>query len=114
MKQIKQFRYYDANNSQNYPSDFGAKYYGMLTAGNIFDGHGDISHLGIQAMPGTKFYLNDSPLPIMIGSTGIYELELEGLGHIYKIKFDANSLDLYEGVTNTNRILIDIVYEGSD
>jgi hypothetical protein len=67
-------------------------YYGTLTAGNIFAGHGDITHLGIQAAPGTIFYLNDSPLPITIGFTGIYELELEGLGHIYRIKFDATTL----------------------
>lgn len=113
MKQIKQFRYYNSASSSNYPVL--ENYYGALTAGNIFAGHGDITHLGIQALPGTTFYLNNSPLPIIVGFTGIYELELQGLGHIYSIKFDANSLQtLYEGSGKTGRILIDIVYEGSN
>ena len=111
MKQIKQFRYYYSDSPDNYPNL--TNYQGELTAGNIFSGHGDISHLGIQAMPGTKFYLNDSPLPIAIGFTGIYELQLEGLGHIYSIRFDANDIEKYIQ-TSANRIFIDIVYEGGN
>ena len=38
-----------------------------------------IIHLGIQTLPGTKIYLNGFyDAPIIIGATGIYELDLEG------------------------------------
>lgn len=107
-KQIKQFRYYSSASPNNYPTFY--NYYGILSTGNIFASHGGISHLGIQALPGTKFYLNNSPHSIIIGSTGIYELDMGNLGHIYSIKFDKETLNWYEN--NTARILIDIVYEG--
>jgi hypothetical protein len=48
MKQMKQFRYYGstgAASSQNYPSH--SNYKGILTRGNLFASHGNISHLGI-------------------------------------------------------------------
>jgi hypothetical protein len=63
-------------------------------------------------LPGTKFYLNNSPHSITIGSTGIYELNMQNMGHIYSIRFDPTTLAWYEGVDSTARILIDIVYEG--
>jgi hypothetical protein len=87
-------------------------YYGMLVAGNIFEDCGFITHLGIQAKPGTKFYLNNSDFPITVGFTGIYELELEKYGHIYAIRFDRSSIDKYDNAGNTDRLLIDIIYEG--
>lgn len=113
MKQIKQFRYYgskEAAGQQNYPNI--SNYYGVLTKGNLFASHGGISHLGIQAIPGTKFYLNNSIFPIMIGSTGIYELETGGLGNIFAIRFDPTTLAWYDVDGTSNRILIDIVFEG--
>lgn len=36
---------------------------------------GNFSKLGIQAPAGTKFYINSSTSPIMVGRTGIYELD---------------------------------------
>lgn len=112
MKQMKQFRYYDSQNINNYP--ILNNYWGTLTAGNLFAGHGEISHLGIQGVPGTMFYLNNSPLPITIGSTGIYELSLNGLGHIHSIRFDANLLSSIYAAGAGKRLLIDIVYEGGN
>lgn len=38
-------------------------------------GKGNFSKLGIQAPAGTQFYINDTNSPIMIGRTGIYELD---------------------------------------
>lgn len=113
MKQIKQFRYYGSNENaskQNYPAL--SNYYGILSRGNLFASHGGISHLGIQAKPGTKFYLNNSSFPITIGFTGIYELEIDNLGSIYAIRFDPETLSWYDVEGSVNRILIDIVYEG--
>jgi hypothetical protein len=35
-----------------------------------------VSHLGIQGIPGTTFYLNQNGDPITIGITGVYEIDL--------------------------------------
>lgn len=111
MKQIKQFRYYGQESKNNYPTL--SNFYGTLTKGNLFASHGGITHLGIQGLPGTKFYLNNSTFPIEIGFTGIYELDLEGVGNIFAIKFDGTTLDKYDNPANSNaRLLIDIVFEG--
>ena len=112
MKQIKQFRYYGSTSANNYPAL--SNYYGTLSSGNLFASHSGISHLGIQAIPGTKFYLNNSAFPITIGFTGIYELELGGLGHIFSIRFDKASLAEYDKENNEDRILIDIMYDGGN
>lgn len=106
MKNIKQFRWGGTNNPINYPSTLNR---GALIKGNIFKNH-IVSQLGIQGVPGTKIYLNNSLYPIEIGYTGIYELNLENYSQIYAIHFDESSIDLYEnkGV----HLLIDILYEG--
>ena len=110
MKSIKQVRYYHPSHSNNFPTFY--NYYGKLINGNIFSTLGAISHLGIQGVPGTKFYLNGSEFPITIGFTGIYELEFNGAGRIHSIKFDKSSLDTLYTSTTENRLLIDVVYEG--
>lgn len=114
MKYIKQFRYYGDNDSRNYP--YFANYYGTLVGGNILHNYGAVSHLGVQGMPGTKFYLNNSPFPITIGRTGIYELDLEGMGQITAIRFDRDSVEMYRNPSSPAdevRLLVDIIYEGA-
>ena len=69
-----------------------------------------ISQLGIQALPGTKFYLNGSNDPIIIGHTGIYELDLEGLAEITALSFDAKSIEAING-NNNSFLIVDIIYE---
>lgn len=138
MKRIAQFRfrggtvgpdgvwYYHEN---NYPANLDRD---TLVFGNIFQKLGPVSHLGIQAPPGTRFFLNHSAFPIMVGDTGIYELNLEGIGRINAIQFHKDDLDImYRLLTTANgkevqkdsdgnalwdaadKILIDIVYEGA-
>jgi hypothetical protein len=51
-----------------------------------------ISQLSIQALPGTKFYLNNSYDPIVIGYTGIYEITINNLAEITSLKFDYESI----------------------
>ena len=46
----------------------------------------------------------------MIGLTGIYELDLEGLGTISSIRVNREDL---AAVDEGNPIMIDIVYEGA-
>jgi hypothetical protein len=49
----------------------------------------------------------------MVGETGIYELNLEGIGRINSIRFDRSDLEKYYTDNPRNdKILIDIVYEG--
>ena len=104
-KNIMQFRYYSEKNKQNYPSNLTR---GQLGSGSAFSNYYPITQLGIQALPGTKFYLNNGLTPIVIGATGIYELDLEGLSQINHLKFDLPSLG---NIINQNAYLIvDIVY----
>ena len=77
-----------------------------LTQGTFFS-RMNILQLGIQAAGGVRLYLNGdtSSQGIVIGSTGIYELDVDGMTVITNLQFDRNTL------TNAHRIIIDIVYE---
>lgn len=68
--------------------------------GNILEQYPEVSHIGIQGAPGLSFELNGGV--IKIGKTGIYELDLEGVGIINSLKFSPSSQD---------KIIVDIVYE---
>lgn len=111
MKRIAQFRYRGDNHPENFPQ---YEYYtDLLSSGNIFQNYGFVSKLGIQGPDGLKFYLNSSSSPIAIGETGIYELDLEGIGRISAIQFDRTDLEtFYTDNPLNDKILIDIVYEG--
>lgn len=108
-KHIMQFRYYgeeQANNNQ--PENLNAE---SLNKGTVFSKYLPFTQIGIQTLPGTRFFLNDNiEGPIIVGSTGIYELELEGISNISSLKFDSKSLDLI--AKNPNAFLIiDVIYE---
>ena len=113
MKRIAQFRYYGKSKDEalNYHPARGYvgsdEYLELLTKGSLFEEFSGISKLGIQCRPNTKFYLNNSNYPIVIGNTGIYELDLENHGQINDIYFDRTVLETLDG----DRLLIDIVYE---
>lgn len=106
MKQVRQFRYYGENSTKNYPTNLT---YDELLMGNIFRTLGNVTHLGIQAIPGTIFYLNSGIHPITVGSTGIYELNLQGLTVLTSITFDPTSLTQYSD--STNGLIIDVIYD---
>ena len=119
---IMQFRYYGdkgSNNqtSNNQPSDINAS---KLASGNIFSGYLPIIQLGIQTLPGTKFYLNNSSYPVVIGSTGIYELNINNAYSISNLCFEGSSLrhlieyneeDEKDSRAAKGYIIIDIIYE---
>lgn len=111
MKCIRQFRYYGNNHIDNYPANVTLS---TLSTGNIFSGYGSITQLGVQAPRGTVMYLNNEQrYPIVIGETGIYEIDLQNYGQIYAIRFDRASLEALEAQGSSGRLLIDIIYEGS-
>ena len=116
-KQVKQFRYYqDPSNKStagssaktlpNYPDGLSAK---SLTSGAAFKNYPSIIQLGIQALPGTKFYVNGGYNPVIIGSTGIYELDLNGLSEITNLYFSQASIQAIED--SSTSLIIDILYE---
>lgn len=121
-KQVKQFRFYDYNNThnKNYPTlqnengeDMsGEEFAGLFINGNLLAGH-RIVQLGIQSLPGTKFYLNNSIGPIIIGHTGIYELNVEGLTEITSLRFSADSISAINSNANSF-LIVDIIYEEED
>ena len=101
-KQIMQFRYYADGHSKNQPEN-------TMTAesvinGSVFTSFLPFTQLGIQTWPGTHFYLNNAETPIIIGQTGIYELELEGISEITNLTFDPDSVERIR--TNPNAYLI--------
>lgn len=115
---IKQFRYYsdgvanDSSNKKNQPSVLAS---GPVTSSHYVSGtvFGDIYpvlQLGIQAIPGTKFYLNNASDPIIIGNTGIYELDLAGQTEITHIRFDPESMAFIKGNVNA-MLIVDVIYE---
>lgn len=137
---VKQFRYYNDESSyetevqlpdnngvlkptkvspKNQPSSItlsssiitvtGAHY----TNGDAFQNYFPVSQLGIQALPGTKFYLNGGTSPIIIGTTGIYELDLDSGIQITKITFDAQSIK--DIANNENAfLLVDVMYDDGE
>ena len=90
--------------------------YTKIAKFNILAKYGSVSHLGIQGEPGLIFYLNQGDNPITIGETGIYELNLEGIGRIHSLRFNEAMLtDIYKKEKNPfHRLIVDIVYEGAE
>lgn len=110
-KRVKQFRFYNTKSpGQNNPQNLTLR---SLISGSAFSDYMPITQLGIQSLPGTKFYLNNSTSPIIIGYTGIYELDLEGLAEITALSFDAKSLEAVNGNINSY-LIIDMIYEKED
>lgn len=98
-KKVMQFRYYKDGDKRNYPLIEGiesAAAAANWVSGNVFNSYYPIIQLGVQGLPGTSFRLNDSITSIIIGSTGIYELDVEGYTDIRKISFDSTSLNAIE------------------
>ena len=84
----------------------------LLTRDDTFapyTAHGGIEQLGIQAPPGTKFYINSSPDPVMVGGTGIYELNLANQIAITTFRFDQESIENIKKTSNLS-LLIDMIY----
>ena len=109
VKRIKQFRFYGNSNDKNTNNKI------FFTSGVDFSSYMPIVHLGIQTLPGTKVYLNSNfDAPVIIGITGIYELNLENTtGLISSLMFDAASMDIID-TTPTAYLIVDIVYETED
>lgn len=107
---VKQYRFYnELDDTRNQPSYINME---NLINGKVFDSPScyPILQLGIQALPGTAFYLNSSIDPVVVGFTGIYELDLENQVEIVKLTFNKKSIEAIN--TNANGYLIvDVLYD---
>lgn len=123
-KRVAQFRFFgDANTTFN-TADQTVIYHQMddnqpssltaldLASGEIFEDYTPIIQLGIQSQPGLKFNLNTNLDPIVIGASGIYELDLtDSSAVLTSLTFEKESLDLINANPD-GYIIIDIVYQG--
>lgn len=120
---VKQFRYYNDKSSEvteskrNQPTTLDGTTT-LITSehyvnGDVFGKHFPVTQLGIQALPGTKFYLNEAVDPVIIGATGIYELDLINGIQISKISFAHDSM---ENIKNNDNafLIVDIIYDDGE
>ena len=111
-KYLMQFRYYgNSSDGKNYPSEIKKD---SLASGsyliNSKPSATSIASLGIQTLPGVKFYLNNSQVdPIIIGPSGIYELGIDENYEITGLQFDRKSLDMIDANSGAY-LIIDVVY----
>lgn len=92
----------------NYPPSL---YMGNLVSGSAFANCVPIVKLGIQSLPGTRFRFNTNLDWIVLGATGLYELDLkDSSGSIVDLKFDKQSIQNINDNKNAY-LIIDIMYE---
>lgn len=109
---IKQYVYYGDNNASNTPG----LNKNNLVSGDIFAGK-SIIQLGIQGYPGLKFYLNGAKdirdNGVIIGPTGLYELNVNKESTITNLRFNESSLDNNSLIVHGG-LIIDILYVQED
>ena len=112
-KQVKQFRFYGTGNPKNSDDLKENNAIDLLVKNNIFNDYNQISQLGIQSLPGTEFQLNESDYSIIVGNTGIYELNVAGITDITNIRFAPQSIQAIEK-SSTAYLIIDILYDDGE
>ena len=122
-KRIKQYRYYSDNNdgvTKNQPEQVTGEdgvaqnvSYKHYVSGLVFGSNVPVLQLGIQALPGTKFYLNNAVDPIIIGLTGIWEVDLDGQTEITAIQIDNQSIQNI-AANNNAYLIIDVIYDDGE
>ena len=111
-KKVIQYRYYNDNNENNNPTGSKIK---DFVSGDFLGNNIPILQMGIQTLPGTKFYIDDvnKERDIIIGNTGIYEINLNNKTAIGKISFDLESMEIIKNNPGAY-LIIDTVYESED
>lgn len=122
-KKIAQFRFFGDRNKRFNSTDNEAIYHQMdensptslsgtdLVQGTIFTNYTPIIQLGIQSLPGLRFNLNTNLDPIIMGASGMYELDLtDSSATLTSLTFERSSIDLITQNPD-GYLIIDIVYE---
>ena len=103
----RQIRYYfDNDSTNNQPTSLTRE---QLVGGTAFQNYFPITQLGVQALPGTKMYINGSDNPAIVGFTGIFELDLTDGGEITNLAFDSKSIERIHNTPNAS-LIVDLVY----
>lgn len=102
-----QFRYYAENNANNFPVE---NSWASYCTQETFKKYSPILQLGIQTLPGTRFYINSGITPIIIGATGIFELDVTNTSaSITSLRIDQASMEQIKKLEN-GYLIIDLVY----
>lgn len=107
-KHINQIRYYGDGNSKNYPTGLTLS---NLQSGSVFHNTLPIVQLGIQTLPGMKIFINNHTNPVVIGQTGIYELNVDGISYITDLRFDSATLRVINSNQRNAYLIVDYLYE---
>lgn len=112
---VQQLRYYGTGNSKNIPDD--NSWIGISTEENapkaydLLANYGSAVKLGIQTLPGVRFFISSNNLSngIIIDHTGVYELDLRNTTTtISNLYFDAASLQRIDEIDNAC-IIVDLL-----
>ena len=103
--QFKQYRYFGSSSSKN-----------NITREQLLNGTGltNIIELGLRALPGTKFYINNSTDPVVVGYTGLFEIDFSSGGSVTSIRFDRQTVDFIDDNLNGGYIIIDLLQRGGN
>ena len=108
MQRFQQIVYYnDTHPENNFPANIVAS---DLTEGRMFEGR-TFSQLGIQAPPGTKFYVNNGANPVIVGYTGLFQIDLTTGCSITNLHFAPDSLQFINDNDNLY-LIVDMAFEG--
>lgn len=110
MAKMAQFRYYSDDNPNNSYPAVESENYSVFCADTAFRGYAPIHQFGIQTLPGTKIYINQSQNPIIIGGTGMLEIDCDATtATINTFRIDQSSMEIIRNLPN-GYLVIDIVY----
>lgn len=115
MKQVKQYRFTGKHLDEKLTVQnlTGINNNGVIDTRLLYFSNKNITSIGIQALPGTKLYVNNANDPIIVGLTGIFEIKNSSKITIYQIRFDKNSINIIKD--NPSAILIiDTIEEDGD
>ena len=101
-------RFVEDKSDGNYPNTISKA---TLLSGSIFESVTPIIKLGIQTIPGVRFSINANNSWVIIGATGIYELDLtQSSATIMQLRFEENSLKMIDAHDN-GYLIIDVLSE---
>lgn len=112
---IAQIRFYSDGNDNNTKINGTSINYIDFCAPDAFKNFIPIRRLGIQTLPGTRFFLNGNTEPIIVGPTGVYELDLanETSAVLSSLSFDLQSMEIINDLPN-GYLIIDMIYNKED
>ena len=100
-KKIMQFRYYGTKNKNNFPANIKA---GDFSTEDFFKDYYPIHYIKIQGSNSIKFWINFNSNSVMLGPSGVYELDLQNFSTIEDLKFSSISSTISEP------LIIDLIY----